>query len=156
LQKKKGKIVLFPRFSPILNSPATISSVVSCGKFHYKMLMTSTPPLWPVIRTTLLLIMSNCFMTTAWYGHLRFKSAPMWIAILASWSIALLEYAFQVPANRLGYGAMTAYQLKILQEAIALSVFVVFAWLVLGETPSPRYIISFLMVFGGIAVAFYK
>lgn len=109
-----------------------------------------------VLRSAFLLVLSNVFMTTAWYGHLRFKSAPMWLAILASWGIALVEYAFQVPANRLGYGAMTAYQLKILQECITLCVFVGFAALVLGEGFTVRYGISFLLIFAAVAVAFYK
>lgn len=110
----------------------------------------------PIARTALLLIISNIFMTTAWYGHLRFKSAPMWLAILASWGIALLEYSFQVPANRLGYGAMTAYQLKILQECITLCVFIGFAAVVLGEGLSLRYCISFGLVLAAVGVAFYK
>lgn len=109
-----------------------------------------------VLRTTLLLVISNCFMTTAWYGHLRYKNAPMWLAILASWGIALFEYAFQVPANRLGYGAMTAYQLKILQECITLCVFIAFAALVLGEGFSPRYFVSFVLIFAAVGIAFYK
>jgi hypothetical protein len=70
------------------------------------------------MRTVFLLILSNAFMTAAWYGHLRFKSAPLWLAITASWMIALPEYAVQVPANRFGYGPFTAAQLKIIQEAI--------------------------------------
>ena len=74
-------------------------------------------------------------MTAAWYGHLRFKSAPLWLAIAGSWLLALPEYSFQVPANRLGYGALNAYQLKILQEAITLTVFVPFAILFLRERP---------------------
>ena len=93
-------------------------------------------------------------MTVAWYGHLRFKSAAMFTAIAASWLLALPEYALQVPANRLGYGGMTAYQLKILQECITLIVFIGFAWLVLGETPNWRYAISFVLIFGAVAVAF--
>ena len=74
--------------------------------------------------TVLLLIVSNIFMTTAWYGHLRYKSAPLLTAIAVSWLIALPEYCFQVPANRLGYGQFGAYQLKIIQEVITLVVFV--------------------------------
>jgi uncharacterized protein (DUF486 family) len=109
-----------------------------------------------ILRTTLLLIVSNCFMTTAWYGHLKYKSAPLWLAILASWGIALFEYCFQVPANRWGYGAMTAYQLKILQECIALGVFVIFAALFLGEGFNVRYGVSFALIFAAVAVAFYK
>jgi len=95
-------------------------------------------------------------MTIAWYAHLRFKTAPMWLAILGSWGVALFEYIFQVPANRLGYGALTAYQLKILQECITLVVFVGFAALVLGEGMNLRYGVSFLLIFAAVAVAFYK
>jgi uncharacterized protein (DUF486 family) len=109
-----------------------------------------------LLRTALLLFISNCFMTTAWYGHLKYKSAPMWLAIILSWGIAFFEYLFQVPANRLGYGAMTAYQLKILQECITLVVFIGFAAFVLGEGLSLRYGISFLLVLAAVGVAFYK
>jgi uncharacterized protein (DUF486 family) len=78
--------------------------------------------------TVILLIFSNLFMTFAWYGHLKdLKSKPLWIAILVSWSIALLEYCLQVPANRMGATVMSLPQLKILQEVITLSVFVPFA-----------------------------
>src|SRR5258708_683348 len=103
-----------------------------------------------------LLFLSNCFMTAAWYGHLKFKSLPMWIAILASWGIALFEYMLQVPANRLGYGMLSAYQLKVLQECITLCVFTLFAGLFLGERLSPRYAVSFGLILGAVAVAFYK
>jgi hypothetical protein len=111
---------------------------------------------WPVLRTVLLLTASNCFMTVAWYGHLKFKSAPLWIAILASWGLAFFEYVLQVPANRLGYGTLSAYQLKILQEAITLAIFMLFAWLALGETPTFKHLLSFSLIFGAVAVAFYK
>jgi uncharacterized protein (DUF486 family) len=106
------------------------------------------------MRTVILLILSNCFMTVAWYGHLKFKGSALWIAILASWIIALPEYALQVPANRLGYGQFSAYQLKILQECITLVVFMIFAWLALGETPSWRYGVSFGLMLAAVAVAF--
>jgi uncharacterized protein (DUF486 family) len=109
-----------------------------------------------ILRTAALLFLSNCFMTTAWYGHLRFKSAPMWAAILASWGIAFFEYSLQVPANRLGYATMSGYQLKILQECITLVVFMGFAALVLGENLSLRYGVSFALVLAAVAVAFYK
>ena len=95
-------------------------------------------------------------MTTAWYGHLKFKAAPMWIAILVSWGLAFFEYMFQVPANRLGYGVMNAYQLKILQECITLIIFMIFAALVLGEGITLKYGISFALVLAAVAVAFYK
>jgi uncharacterized protein len=108
------------------------------------------------LRTVILLTISNCFMTAAWYGHLRYKSAPLWIAILASWGIALFEYCFQVPANRLGYGALSAYQLKLLQECITLCVFIAFAAFFLGEGIQLRYGISFLLVLCAVGVAFYK
>jgi uncharacterized protein (DUF486 family) len=93
-------------------------------------------------------------MTLAWYGHLRFKSIPLWIAILASWGLALPEYALQVPANRLGYGKLSAYQLKILQECITLFVFMIFAWFSLGEAPQLKHLVSFGLILGAVAVAF--
>jgi len=83
--------------------------------------------------TVLLLTVSNVFMTFAWYGHLKHRSAPLWQAVLVSWGIAFFEYCFQVPANRLGYGAFSGAQLKTIQEVITLSVFGVFSWLYLNE-----------------------
>jgi uncharacterized protein (DUF486 family) len=81
-----------------------------------------------LLQTTLLLIVSNCFMTFAWYAHLRNLSGRPWlVAALLSWGVALFEYLFQVPANRIGYTAYSLSQLKILQEVITLSVFVPFA-----------------------------
>ena len=107
------------------------------------------------MKTILLLICSNIFMTMAWYGHLKFKNTPLIVAILASWGIALLEYCFQVPANRFGYGEFTAFQLKIIQEVITLTVFVVFAWLYLGEQMKWNYAISFLFIVGAVVSAFW-
>jgi len=109
-----------------------------------------------IFRTVLLLFLSNLFMTTAWYGHLKFKNASMWMAILISWGIAFFEYTLQVPANRLGYETLSAYQLKILQECITLCVFIGFATFYLGEGLSWRYGISFALVLSAVAVAFYK
>ncbi len=90
--------------------------------------------------TILLLLASNVFMTFAWYGHLKFKSAPLWIAILASWGLAFFEYCLQVPANRLGHanpdgtgGPFNAAQLKTIQEIITLLVFVAFSVAYLKE-----------------------
>jgi uncharacterized protein (DUF486 family) len=105
-------------------------------------------------KAALLLLASNAFMTVAWYGHLRFKKSPLIVAILASWGIALFEYMLQVPANRIGYGALSAFQLKILQEAITLVVFVIFAALWLGEGMQPRYFVSFALIFAAVFVAF--
>jgi uncharacterized protein len=95
---------------------------------------TKTP-----MATILLLLVSNIFMTFAWYGHLKFKSSPLWIVILASWGIAFFEYCFQVPANRIGHGSpghpgpFNAAQLKTIQEVITLVVFVAFSILYLKE-----------------------
>jgi uncharacterized protein (DUF486 family) len=101
-----------------------------------------------------LLLASNAFMTVAWYGHLRFKKAPLIVAILASWGIAFLEYTLQVPANRIGYRALSAYQLKVMQEAITLVVFMIFAAVWLGEGLQPRYLVSFGLIFAAVVVAF--
>lgn len=108
-----------------------------------------------MLRTILLLTASNVFMTLAWYGHLKFKNASLAIAILMSWLIALPEYALQVPANRFGYisSGLTAYQLKILQECITLVVFMIFAWIALGETPGWRQLTAFGLVVTAVAVA---
>ena len=93
--------------------------------------------------TILLLCASNLFMTFAWYGHLKyFHDKPLWVAILISWGVAFFEYCLMVPANRLGYGKFTGYDLKIIQEVITLAVFVVFAWLVLGEKLKWNYALS--------------
>lgn len=84
--------------------------------------------------TLLLLCLSNLFMTVAWYGHLKYgHDWPVWKAVLVSWGIALFEYCLAVPANRLGYGTFTGFQLKIAQEVITLAVFILFALVFLGE-----------------------
>ena len=105
--------------------------------------------------TIIFLIISNTFMTIAWYGHLKHRGAPLWLAILASWGIAFFEYCFQVPANRFGYGTFSAYQLKIIQEVITLCVFVVFAWLFLGEKLRLNYALSFLFILIAVVCAFW-
>ncbi|HEY2342541.1 MAG TPA: DMT family protein [Chthoniobacteraceae bacterium] len=86
------------------------------------------------MKTIILLAISNTFMNLAWYGHLKFKDQPLWIVILASWGIALFEYIFQVPANRLGSNEWSVPQLKVLQECITLVVFTVVAF-ALFRTP---------------------
>src|SRR6185369_11527777 len=101
-----------------------------------------------------LLLLSNTFMTLAWYGHLRFKKAPLIVAILASWGIAFFEYCLQVPANRIGYRVLSAYQLKVLQEGITLLVFIVFAAVWLGEGLQPKYLASFGLIMAAVVVAF--
>jgi hypothetical protein len=103
------------------------------------------------MKTILLLVASNIFMTLAWYGHLKWKfleGKSLLTVILVSWGIAFFEYCLMVPANRLGYmsGTFTGYQLKIIQEAITLGVFVVFAWLVLKEKLTWNYAVSFVFI----------
>jgi len=86
------------------------------------------------MRTIALLVLSNVFMTFAWYAHLKdLRSSPLYVAVLVSWGIALFEYALQVPANRAGYGTFNLGQLKIMQEVITLSVFVPFAVFYMGQ-----------------------
>jgi uncharacterized protein (DUF486 family) len=107
-----------------------------------------------ILRSVGLLVASNIFMTFAWYGHLRFKGLKLWHAILVSWLLAFPEYALQVPANRFGYHSMSGYQLKILQEAITVLVFVVFAFFYLNEKPNIRYVVSFALILAAVVVAF--
>ena len=105
--------------------------------------------------TVVLLFISNTFMTFAWYGHLKHRSWNLVQAVLFSWLIALGEYCFQVPANRFGYGSFTGYQLKIIQEAITVVVFVVFAYFYLGEDLRWNYALSFVCLFAAVAFAFW-
>lgn len=105
--------------------------------------------------TIFLLCASNLFMTFAWYGHLKyFHDKPLWVTILISWGIAFFEYCLMVPANRLGYGKFTGYDLKIIQEVITLAVFVVFAWVVLGEKLKWNYALSLLCLAMAVFFAF--
>ncbi len=105
--------------------------------------------------TFLLLVASNIFMTVAWYGHLKFgHDWPLWRVILVSWGIAFFEYCLAVPANRLGYGVFSGFQLKILQEVVTLSVFVGFAVLVLKEKFAWNYIAAFVCLGGAAIFAF--
>ena len=101
----------------------------------------------PLVPTALLLAASNLFMTFAWYGHLKhLNSKPWWIAALVSWGIALFEYLLQVPANRIGFTAMSLAQLKILQEIITLAVFVPFAIFYMGQEVKMDYLYAGLCV----------
>lgn len=106
------------------------------------------------MRTVLLLMASNVFMTAAWYGHLRFKGVALWKVILVSWLIALPEYCFQVPANRFGHGTFTAFQLKIIQEIVTLVVFIGFALFYLREMPRWNYVLSMVLVLAAVYFAF--
>jgi uncharacterized protein (DUF486 family) len=105
------------------------------------------------VRTVFLLALSNVFMTAAWYGHLRFKNVALWKVVVVSWLIAFFEYCLQVPANRLGHGQFTAAQLKILQEAITLLVFVGFAWMYLGEALRWNEAVALALIFAAVLVA---
>lgn len=94
----------------------------------------------------ILLLISNIFMTFAWYGHLKFRSMPLLIVILASWGIAFFEYCFQVPANRYGYAVYNAVQLKTIQEVITLTVFTFFSVWYLKEQFKWNYLIGFIFI----------
>lgn len=108
-------------------------------------------------RTILLLVLSNIFMTFAWYGHLKKTNFPIWKAILLSWLIAFFEYVLMVPANRFGYqNGMSGFQLKMTQEVITLVVFAVFAVWYLKEPFHWRYLVSFFFLLGAVYFMFKK
>jgi len=103
----------------------------------------------------LLLLISNAFMTVAWYGHLKFKAAPLWIVILVSWGIAFVEYCFQVPANRIGSNqGMSAATLKIIAEVLSLLAFGFFSTLYLKEQLRWNHLVAFLFIIGAVLFAF--
>jgi len=103
----------------------------------------------PYLTPILLLALSNIFMTFAWYGHLKFPQAALWLVILISWGIALIEYCFAVPANRIGYHVYSAAELKTIQEVITLIVFVGFSVLYLGEKITLHHIGGFSLIAAG-------
>lgn len=106
------------------------------------------------MRTIALLIVSNIFMTFAWYGHLKDKHIPLWKAILVSWAIAFFEYCLMVPANRNGYlNGWNGFQLKIAQEVITLVIFTLFAVFYLKEPFQYKYLISFAFLLGAVYFA---
>ena len=109
-----------------------------------------------IVKTVVLLILSNCFMTYAWYGHLKnLNSKPLIIAVLISWGIAFFEYLIQVPANRIGHdGHLTLAQLKILQEIISLSVFVPFSILFMGEQLRWNFLFAGICMVGAVFFIF--
>ncbi|HEY1462460.1 MAG TPA: DMT family protein [Terriglobales bacterium] len=106
--------------------------------------------------TIVLLTISNIFMTFAWYGHLKYRQAPLFKVILISWMIAFMEYCFQVPANRIGSYEFTAAQLKTIQEVITLTVFSVFSVLYLKEPIKWNYVLGFVMIVMAVFVIFKK
>ena len=101
-----------------------------------------------------LLIFSNVFMTVAWYGHLNYKSAPLWVVVLVSWGIAFFEYCLAVPANRFGSAVYSAAQLKTIQEVITLTIFVAFSVLYLKEPLTWQHLIGFALIACGAALIF--
>jgi uncharacterized protein (DUF486 family) len=101
-----------------------------------------------------LLLLSNVFMTFAWYGHLKYKHLPLFLVILVSWGIAFFEYCLQVPANRMGHGYFSAVELKTIQEVLTLGVFVVFSWLYLGEPLKWNHITGFGLICLAVYIIF--
>jgi uncharacterized protein (DUF486 family) len=109
------------------------------------------------MRTIILLVLSNIFMTIAWYGHLKQQHLPLWKAILVSWGIAFFEYCLMVPANRWGFSnGFNGFQLKMTQEVITLIVFTVFAVIYLKEPFHWRYLVSFAFLLGAVYFMFKK
>jgi len=110
-----------------------------------------------MIKTIILLIFSNIFMTYAWYGHLKnLGTKPFWIAIVASWGIAFFEYCFQVPANRIGYQYFSLAQLKIIQEVITMIVFSGFAIFFMKEELNKNFIYASICLIGAVYFIFRK
>lgn len=108
------------------------------------------------MKTILLLLISNIFMTFAWYGHLKFTHTSLWKVILISWGIAFFEYCFQVPANRIGCGQFNGFQLKTIQEIITLVVFVVFSIFYLKEELKWNYVVGFVFILLAVFFIFKK
>ncbi len=107
------------------------------------------PSFLPRLLPPLFLIGSNLFMTTAWYGHLKFKGQPLWLVVTVSWSIAFFEYWLAVPANRIGSDVYSAAQLKGMQEVITLTVFAAFSVLYLGQRITTNQAIGFALIAAG-------
>jgi uncharacterized protein len=116
--------------------------------------LNSLTVLSPAVAPVILLALSNVFMTFAWYGHLKYKTSPLWIVILASWAIALFEYCLAVPANRIGHGTYSAAELKTIQEVITLTVFAGFSVLFLKEPLTINHAIGFALIIAGAFFVF--
>ena len=114
------------------------------------MTMLLTPKDLPI----LMLIASNVFMTFAWYGHLKFKTSPLYLAVLFSWGIAFFEYWLAVPANRIGHEVYSAAELKTIQEVVTLIVFAIFSVFFLKESLTWNHLIGFALIAGGAAFIF--
>ena len=116
--------------------------------------MANILPAW--LAPVVLLLFSNVFMTIAWYGHLKYKSAPIFLAIVISWAIAFVEYCLAVPANRIGHAVYSAAQLKTMQEIITLTVFAGFSVLYLKEPLGLNHVIGFSFIAVGAFFIFHK
>ena len=103
-----------------------------------------------------LLILSNLFMTIAWYGHLKYKNAVLWAVILISWGIAFFEYCLLIPANRIGSGYFTVTQLKVAQEVITLAVFAIFSLFYFHEHFRWNHLVAFCLLIGAVFLTFKK
>jgi uncharacterized protein (DUF486 family) len=111
---------------------------------------------WDLWKSVGLLVLSNVFMTFAWYGHLKYKSKPLLIVILVSWGIAFFEYCLQVPANRIGSNVATAAQLKVIQEVITFIVFAIFSFFYLAQTPTWNDAIAFSLIIAAVGISLFQ
>ena len=111
---------------------------------------------WPAVAPIILLLLSNVFMTFAWYGQLKFPSAPLWVVVPICWGIAFFEYCLAVPANRIGYTVYSAAQLKTMQEVITLAVFAGFSTAYLGEPLKWNHMVAFAFLAGAAFFAFHE
>lgn len=118
--------------------------------------MPASPSLMTWILPILMLCLSNVFMTLAWYGHLKYKAAPIFLAIVVAWGIAFIEYCFAVPANRIGHAVYSAAQLKTMQEVITLIVFAIFSVMYLKEPIGWNHLAGFALIAGGAFLIFHK
>ena len=112
------------------------------------------PLVWSMLLPVVMLLISNVFMTFAWYGHLKFTDRPLWQVVLVSWGIALVEYCFAVPANRIGHEFYTTAQLKTMQEVITLTIFVGFSYFYLNEPVTLNQGIGFALIAVGAFFVF--
>ena len=109
---------------------------------------------WPMLAPIVLLSLSNVFMTFAWYGHLKFPLAPLWLVVVASWGIAFFEYCLAVPGNRIGHAMWSAAELKTIQEVVTLIVFAGFSVFYLKEALTLNHAVGFALIAGGAFFVF--
>ena len=115
-----------------------------------------TSPLTAFLSVSVLLALSNVFMTFVWYGHLKFKTAPIIIVLFISWGLAFFEYCFQIPANRYGHAYLSAAHLKTIQEVLSISIFIAFSYFYLGESLRLGQVLGFGMIVLGACLVFQK